>query len=426
MNKDMQLLIELLQRNKELNLFVIRGNTITYDGKTIDFENFNISYFLDNNKNFIDNIHRLTPKAIFDILNLHVQFLTKQKEEQEKIKPLSEEDIKRLSEKYPILKRFHIVTQELTSNKEQNNSVYNEFGTSEYSQDISEKRKITHVHYIDEQGINHLLYDTTGEELINIYRELIIKNNRAVTEKELYEALSKNKKSIPLECLNEALMNGKRTEKHLNNLRMLNDLNHQTGETLDTPLGNEENGIYISHYKVITYSYNKDNEYVKQVHENKEDDELSLDNPSEEKIEPKEEIPLIDFIEYKKLLLKSEDLTEEEEKKIKVYENFLFDIVAYKEYLTNELYEIYLKFQEFIYYIYQKEELSKKLEEAKQRYIDMLNRAESLTLTNKEEKILALKKMNEEMKNAGSLSTGLYLTIIIIIIGLIIALIILK
>lgn len=270
------------------------------------------------------------------------------------------------------------------------------------------------------------MYNTSGEELINAYRELIIKNNRIISADELFNEIQKNKEDIPLESLTEAIMNGNRTEQHLNNLKMLNDSNHQTGNTLDTPLGNEENGIYVSHNEVITFSYNKNNEYVKEVHEKVNDGETNFDNISEEKIEEKEKIPLISFNEYKKLIFKVEELTLNEQNMIKVFENFLFDIIVYKDYLTPELYEIYLQFERFSRYIYEQES-SEKIEGIKARYNDMVDRAENVKLTNVQEKVDYLKRVREKQdNNKGTISIGLFIIFIVILIGIIISIFFLK
>lgn len=112
MNKDMQELIHLIQLNKEFGLLVINGSKVTYQNETINLENFDINNFLENNANFVYDTKNLSAKAIFDILKIHNEILAKKKLNEQN-KTMTDEDIKELSEKYPILKKFHIVTQKL-------------------------------------------------------------------------------------------------------------------------------------------------------------------------------------------------------------------------------------------------------------------------------------------------------------------------
>lgn len=392
-------LITLLENNKEFNEFKFTKETLTYHGQTLNLEDFDFAYFLNNNPNFIRDASILSAKSIFDIIKLHHEFLVQKKTETEDFQ-MTEKDIKALSEKYSILKQFHLITQEKP-----------------------DKTKLSHIHYVDQNGENHLLYNTTGEELLATYRALTIEKNRPINELELYNALKQNKTEIALESLNEAIMKNNHTEEHLNNLKMLNDVNHQTGETLDTPLGNEEYKIYISHHKVVTYNYNKDYEYVKQnLGEQDLENPLEENVESEEKVEKEEKIPIITFKEYSNLILKQANLTAEETKKVQVYENFLFDIITYKEYLTPELYEIYILFEKLIQYIYVLENSIKKIEDTKLRYEDMLNRAEKINLTNVQEKVMILTRINNKIDKAGSLSLIFYSIIILILIGVILAL----
>lgn len=57
------------------------------------------------------------------------------------------------------------------------------------------------------------------------------------------------------------------TKENLNNLKLLNVRNHEIGNTLDTPLGNDEERIYISNGVITIFNLNKNNEYIKENHE---------------------------------------------------------------------------------------------------------------------------------------------------------------
>lgn len=392
-------LVNIISKSLNPSDFRIKDNILYFRNEKIDLTNFDIAYFLTNNPNFTRDISTLTSESIFNIIKIH-NLVLQEKEKSKENKPLSEEELEKIAIKYPILKNFHIITQI----------------------DLDKNVK-SYLHYTDKEGHNHLFLETTGEELLATYRFLITKYNRAVTEEELHDELKQMKKEIPLESLNEALMAPERSLEHINNLRMLNDDNHRTGQTLDTPLGNEEEQLYISHNKVITYTLNEDYEYVKETHDTSDSKDKEK---SEEKINIEEEIPLIPFKEYEELILKNEDLNEEEDKKVKVYESFLFDIITYKDYLTKELYDIYLAFIRLAYHIYEIKNPTIKINETKERYVEMQDKSESIKLTNINEKILELNRKNKKIDQTGSLSFIIYGIALIIFIGISIAVLILK
>ena len=215
------------------------------------------------------------------------------------------------------------------------------------------------------------------------------------------------------------------TEEHLNNLKLMNERNHATGNTLDTPLGNDEEKIYISNGVVITFNLNKHNEYIKESHEmSNEDKEVSTESKiQEEKVEEKEKIPLIKFDEYYKLIFKQSPYTKEEEDKIKVFENYIFDVIVYKDYLIPEIYEYYTMFCNLTNQLYEIKDPTQNISDTIKRYQDMLARSENVVLENVPEKVAKLIRTNPNIDKVGSASMAIYITVLIIVIGLLIAII---
>ena len=227
-----------------------------------------------------------------------------------------------------------------------------------------------------------------------------------------------------MECLNEALMRNNASEEHLNNLKLLNDRNHATGDTLDTPFGNEEEKIYVSHGMITTFNLDKNNKYVKENHEasgSSATSEVMENTPTEDYIEEKDKIPLVTFEEYEKLILKPDEYTQEENDKIKVFENYLFDVITYKDYLIPEIYRYYVKYCQLSNYLYSLKNPNNNIIETKQRYEEMLDRSENATLTNVQDKVLKLVRTNPNLDKVGFASITIYVVILLIIIGILIA-----
>lgn len=394
--------VNLLSQNPEFKKFDVKDNRIGYNGEYIDLTSFDFYDFYAKNSNFKNNLHNLNAEAIFKIVQIHAKFYDEEKRKQE----ISSEDFDKITKDNEILQKFHLIH----NNKKVEGTVK------------------TYIHYQDKSGKNYLLSDINGEDVLKAYDTLIARLGNNITEEELFTLLSGGKKSIKLECLNEALMRNNATEEHLNNLKMLNDRNHATGNTLDTPLGNDDEKLYISNGVIITYNLNKHNEYVKESHEmSGESKDVSTESSiQEEKVVEKEKIPLITFEEYSKLIFKEAPITKEEEDKIKVFENYIFDVIVYKDYLIPEVYEYYIKFCNLTNYLYTIKEPAQNITDAIKRYEDMFERSENVVLENVPEKVAKLVRTNPNIDKAGSVSTAIYITAILIAIGILTAFLLIK
>ena len=319
------------------------------------------------------------------------------------------------------------MTTEDFDNITKDNEILQKFHLIHNNKKVEEVVK-NYIHYQDKSGKNYLLSDTNGEDVLKAYDALLASRGQNFTEEELFAYLNGGKKSITLECLNDALMRNNATEEHLNNLKLLNDRNHAIGNTLDTPLGNDEEKIYISNGVIITFNLNKHNEYVKESHEvSGESKDVSIESSvQEEKIVEKEKIPLISFEEYSELIFKQSPYTEEEENKIKIFENYIFDVIVYKDYLIPEIYEYYTQFCNLTNYLYAIKDPTQNIIDTIKRYEDMFTRSENVVLENVPEKVAKLIRTNPNLDKAGSTSTAIYLTILIIVIGIFAAILLIK
>lgn len=394
--------VNQINQSPEFKKFDIKDNQIGFNGQLIDFTYFDFYDFYAKNPNFKNNLPNLNAEAIFEILQIHAKFYDEENKKQE----MTTEDFDNLTKDNEILQKFHLIH----NNKKVEGIVKN------------------YIHYQDKSGKNYLLSDTNGEDVLKAYDALLAGRGQDFTEAELFAYLNSGKKSITLECLNDALMRNNATEEHLNNLKLLNDRNHATGNTLDTPLGNDEEKIYISNGVIITFNLNKHNEYVKESHEvSEESKDVSIESSvQEEKIVEKEKIPLISFEEYSDLIFKQSSYTEEEENKIKIFENYIFDVIVYKDYLIPEIYEYYTKVCNLTNYLYAIKEPTQNIIDTIKRYEDMFARSENVVLENVPEKVAKLIRTNPNLDKAGSTSTAIYITFLIIIIGILVAVLIIK
>lgn len=394
--------VNQINQSPEFKKFDIRDNQIGFNGKYIDFTYFDFHDFYAKNPNFKNNLPNLNAEALFEILQIHAKFYDEENKKQE----MTTEDFDNITKDNEILQKFHLIH----NNKKVEGIVKN------------------YIHYQDKSGKNYLLSDTNGEDVLKAYDALLLSRGQDFTEEELFAYLNSGKKSITLECLNDALMRNNATEEHLNNLKLLNDRNHAIGNTLDTPLGNDEEKIYISNGVIITFNLNKHNEYVKESHEmSGESKDVSIESGiQEEKIVEKEKIPLISFEEYSELIFKQSPYTEEEENKIKIFENYIFDVIVYKDYLIPEIYEYYTKVCKLTNYLYAIKDPTQNIIDTIKRYEDMFARSENVVLENVPEKVAKLIRTNPNLDKAGSTSTAIYITFLIIIIGILVAVLIIK
>lgn len=394
--------VNQINLSPEFKKFDIKYNQIGFNGQLIDFTYFDFYDFYVKNPNFKNNLPNLNAEAIFEILQIHAKFYDEENKKQE----MTTEDFDNITKDNEILQKFHLIH----NNKKVEGVVKN------------------YIHYQDKSGKNYLLSDTNGEDVLKAYDALLASRGQNFTEEELFAYLNSGKKSITLECLNDALMRNNATEEHLNNLKLLNDRNHAIGNTLDTPLGNDEEKIYISNGVIITFNLNKHNEYVKEDHEmSGESKDVSIEvSVQEEKIVKKEKIPLISFEEYSELIFKQSPYTEEEENKIKIFENYIFDVIVYKDYLIPEIYEYYTQFCNLTNYLYAIKDPTQNIIDTIKRYEDMFARSENVVLENVPEKVAKLIRTKPNLDKAGSTSTAIYITILIIVIGILAAVLLIK
>lgn len=389
---DLYLLVNYLSLNSDFQRLAIGKNTISLDGKVIDFTDFDIKKFISQSEKLLNDMQMLSIEDVFKIIKLHVDYA-------HMIQRLAEEEAKQMVDNIvkndPSLSNLHLFNQK------------DNFG-----------KDIGFLHYVDEKGNNRILADVTEKEFLEAYM-FLNNSGMSVSESNIFNYLASQNSEIMLENLNEAEKRDSVSEEHLNNFKEFQDYNNRIMESNNPVLGNEEYGIYLNNGVVHTIRYNKDGRRIVEKHDKNGQDD---NNINKDKVEVKAEEQLISFAEYNAIITGQEDLSPEDVTKIRNFENFLSDVIAYKEYLTEDLYQVYNNFYKFWNYLATLKETTRTIEEAKERYEAMEARSNARQTTKIEEKVAVLTRKNDNQSSYGFVSAALYVGLIILV-GVVIAVI---
>ena len=389
---DLYLLVNYLSLNSDFQRLAIGKNTISLDGKVIDFTNFDIKKFISQSEKLLNDMQMLSIEDVFKIIKLHVDYA-------HMIQRLAEEQAKQMVDNIvkndPSLSNLHLFNQK------------DNFG-----------KDIGFLHYVDEKENNRILADVTEKEFLEAYM-FLNNSGMSVSESNIFNYLASQNSEIMLENLTEAEKRDSVSEEHLNNFKEFQDYNNRIMESNNPVLGNEEYGIYLNNGVVHTIRYNKDGRRIVEKHDKKGQDD---NNINKDKVEVKAEEQLISFAEYNAIITGQEDLSPEDVTKIRNFENFLSDVIAYKEYLTEDLYQVYNNFYKFWNYLATLKETTRTIEEAKERYEAMEARSNARQTTKIEEKVAVLTRKNDNQSSYGFVSAALYVGLIVLV-GVVIAVI---
>ena len=90
-NGQTYILLNYLQQNREYDSLTIEKESITFDGKTINLEGFDVEKFLSENKNFVRDVSSLPMDDVFNIIKIHVDYSNVLRKQEEKNKQEEEE-----------------------------------------------------------------------------------------------------------------------------------------------------------------------------------------------------------------------------------------------------------------------------------------------------------------------------------------------
>ena len=274
------------------------------------------------------------------------------------------------------------------------------------------------LRYKDPNGINYIFENVSQVDFLKIC-DSVKDTNLVMDENAIFTELASKYTQLKLEDLTAAEKRKDTSEEHLNNLKKYENESKNEMDGNRKVLGNEENGIYLNGDELITIHYNKKGEVVTEEHKNSiiEEEELGKDEVVAYNAEA-----LISFEEYNALITERESLSSEEQEKIQNMENFFFEVITYKEYLTPELYEVCEKFYAYFDYLSAIDEPSQIIFETVNRYQDMQARSEERQAINSRNKVASLQRQLDNSKQSGFVNAILYV-IAVAFIGVVIAVI---
>ena len=381
MNSEYALLFEVLNSREEFKDLKLNGTILSYNNKKINLKDLNLNYFLSQNPNFKNDLPNMTPEAIFNILTLHLEY----------VKADNAKKAQKFIDKTPLLKQFAVIKR--TDNN---------------------KNEYSYIHYKDDKGINHVLAGCDYKELIEAYETIELSDNLLKTDKDIFNLLKEKYDELVLEDLHTAEQRPNVSEQHLNNLKKMHEDNNSAMELSYEIVGNEQHHVYINNGKVMTIDVDLEGKVVEEKHENETTETEAID-----KVEIEDETNLISFNEYVNLIYNKEFLSNDEKDKIKAYEDFLFDVITYKDYLTPELYDIYQRWVDFYQKLYYVPVQTQVIQDALKRYGSMQERSEKVEITNSRDEVLKLSKKNPGVVSSGYVGATIYI-ILTIILGIII------
>ncbi len=382
----MEILVEYLKQNPEFELITMNKEQITFSGVTINLKDFDVEKFLQESNNLINDMATLPMKDVFNIIKIHVDYSNMMKKyEEEKAQKMVDDVI----ENSPSLRNFHIFKK------------LDNFGYQK-----------SFLQYTDSKGINYVLEDVSEKEFMKAYID-IQNQGLEVNENNLFTTLASKYKQIKLENLLEAEKRVGVSEEHLNNLRNIQEKNNEHMENHREVLGNEELGIYLNGNEVVTIYYDKEGKKIVEKHDQNANEEENL---AEDIVANYDSEQLISFEEYSFLITNRESLAEEELNNIRNMENFLFEIMTYKNYLTPELYELHENFYKLWDYLSTIKETTEVIESAITRYDDMKTRSEQREVNNARNQVTVLQRKLDNSKSYGYVNALLYIVVIVFVI----------
>ena len=374
----MNTIIEILTSYSLLDKIHVQGTKLVYQGNIVDLNDFNINYFLERNPNFIRDLPNMTSEAVFNIIKMHKTYADSEKEKKEK-------KAMEYIETTPLLKSFNIIKR--TDN---------------------DKVEHSYIHYIDQYGVNHIIYGLSYEDLLLAYKELIQSDSLVKTDKEVFEILKTKGQEIKLEDIDEAKKRIDASEAHINNLQKLASDNNQTMEMNINIVGNEDHNIYINNGRVITINLERNGTAILEKHDS--------EAGPKDNVVIQDKIELITFEEYVKIIMNSEKtLSNDDKDKVDHYEAFLFDIITYRDYLIPELQEIYQRWMDLYQKLYYSTVMTPVIEETLKKYANMQIRSNNVTITNAREEVMKLERKNPNQKMTGSVNVIVYIFLTILI-----------
>ena len=381
----------MLRENPNLEVIKYYNNTLTFDGITISLENLNLQEIYGEYSQLKNDISTIEPKDLFKIIQINAAL-----KDNEKKKAMNlEENIEQVKEISPTIKKMNIIKKK------------NELGTENQ-----------YVHFVTSDGIDHILYSHTPQDVMAALQRLTAKNNNSaegITEDDLYTELKRNMDDISLVDSHDALNNDKYSEDF--QTKMKNMESRYSGK--DFVLGSEEHDIYLAGHQATTFNTNESGMIQKEIHENTNIVEGNVTGSNDsytELVDNVEKIDITNLIsveEYAEITSKDTELNLEEQQKVDFFQGFVFELQTYKDYLVDDGLIILRKYDYYMEHlgnILCNGELNNNQQNAYNNWCENVDRIEQVSLKNAKNKALVLEykaKIANQQRIAGYVNSFL-------------------
>ena len=279
----------------------VTNNILLYEGKKIDLKDISLKEILDR-----DSVTVLEEENLVHLIE--IEKMAKETLENEQTM------LEKAKESNPVIKNLALI--ELEKN--------------------GQIKK--YVHYIDEHDRDHILYNYVPTDVLSIYKNLLQTQNGIVTEHDLYSALERKMKDVNLEV---SYASSSLNEEFAQEIKHHEEEINRKGSYAKK---NDEHEILVSNHKI--YSTYKDeegnlhrstNEMINNNETNVAVENTKQENIYQEEMNEEEKVLFISEREFYILLSLDRKRTEEEEKQVELYYAFLYDIMTYQNYLSEEV-----------------------------------------------------------------------------------------
>ena len=371
----------------------MRGNELIYNQESFQIQCLNVEEYLKGNMYIAASLKTMTPQDFFSILK--VEEMARQSEKLE-----NQNELQAIQETSPTIKNIGIIKRK------------DEYGTER-----------TYVHYVDEMGKDHILYQYAPGDVLRTYQELLASLGSSITEKDLFDALKRKMLNVGI----DSLENIENAPEEFSSA--MDRLNRRTGSF--EVKGNAEHQVAVGENNDV-YMYEKDGHgnYIHTKYSLNQGEESSFENQDselqEEEPEKKEEVIFITEQQFYEYIFSEKSLGEEEQQQVDLFYGFLSDVMLYKDYLSEEAKGYLNRYEGVMYQLQIKSNeasLSSQEERVLQKYEEMQEKIKNQELSS--EKVNSIQRKLVLPNRDGSF-LGVIIVVLTIFLGIVLTFILMK
>lgn len=375
----------LLKEMKKLNSnlssinYDANTNTISYMSYSVSLNDFSLGEIYNDYSQLKSDIEVIEPKDLYNIIYLNV--MIKEKDKANNIDENKDSDvIKKVS---PNITNVNLITKKI------------EFG--------EEKQ---YVYITTSSNEQHILYDYAPKDVLEVFKDLVSKNNSNITEDELYEELKRKMQDLPLIDSLDAQTRNDVNDSFKNKISNMEKYGSAYANNDGSRvLGNSEHDIYIQNKQVVTFNSTDQGDIIREEHEganlvdgSNNKDISQYNGFNEDGILEININSLIDVSNYIKMIDSPYELNAEDNKKVEFFEAFVSDLYVYKTYLGPTATSLWNEYEHYIIVTSTLEKLNNKQENAISNYNRMQTETKQVEFKNATNKALILEYQAEAAK----------------------------